>query len=88
MGTSTLWGPVIAATIAAAGTAAATMLGPKPKANKPAGPMKEDVPGPDEARQRIEQEEMLKKRRGLTANINEGAEQVATTQSGARTLLG
>ena len=88
MATGTIAASLISAAIAAAGTAATVMLTPKPKGNKPVGPIKDDVPGPDEARQRIEQEDLLKKRRGLSANINQGAEQVATTQSGARTLLG
>ena len=83
------WAALAAAAISAAGGLAATALGKQAKPKSPGAPIKTDVPGPDEARQKLEAEEALRKRRGLAANILQGDNAaVATTQSGSKTTLG
>ena len=84
------WAALAAAAIAAAGGVATTVISQQAQPKKPSGaPIKNDVPGPDEARQRLEAEEALRKRRGLAANILQGDNAaVATTQSGSKTTLG
>ncbi len=83
------WAILASAVIAAAGTVTASAISQQAKPKSSSAPIKTDVPGPDEARQRLEAEEALRKRRGLAANILQGDNAaVATTQSGSKTTLG
>ena len=83
-----------------AGIAAAASVGSAAIAssNKPKAPKQPDNPyqhtspaGPDEARQKLEEEERLRQRRGRASTLLQGETEpsaVATTQSGGKTLLG
>ena len=83
---------MIGAIASLAGAATTAISASKqPKQKSPAGVPQSNAPGPDEAKAKLEEEEQLRQRRGRASTLlqgESGVANVATTQSGGKTLLG